>query len=534
MGKATCWTQPLAYLTLKMGENSYNTVNNSIAWIIAYKDYMFTDASFDEFCVKFIQQIPNELGRLNAKTLNEAIRVFPDEFIIALRKALCTHILSISTVQDKTKLHIKKKTKGSTALKEIYELVRLIASGDEPITEVILDEYFFLAGDKFQQKNQELLENLFTNIEEIKINISEIHAKDSEIQKLNNRMDSIDQTLNLIISMLKNPIDNRSAASTEGSNSNPIHLDKMGFPPLPNPSVSFNSIFRNTPNPNQTPNSARKRVRIENDQTNSANLINKISTSSTTRRLNNTSNTNINSNNNNSNNPKSNQASTRNSSQHMRQKGPAQKRLLNYDSTDQNSANTQIREETPWVLKAKKSKAINKTYLKTVGTCVDTSIGIATIKRTYPVYIGRVQNGISNEEIEKFLNQKFKQPIEGLTKLQLNHTHFSSYYFYIDFLEQDLIKNKEIWPHGLIVDRFNRPRSKPVSLHAQPILNNNLASQQPNNSQTSQTSSLPTQNASNSSTFTATNTSTSNSFALLTDENNMDTINPPSSQTTSI
>ena len=93
MDKATCWTQLKAFLTLKMGENSYNTTNNSIAWIFGYKDHNFTDATFAEFCKKFIQQIPNELGRLNAKTINEAVRIFTDEVIIALRKALCAHLL---------------------------------------------------------------------------------------------------------------------------------------------------------------------------------------------------------------------------------------------------------------------------------------------------------------------------------------------------------------------------------------------------------------------------------------------------------
>ena len=100
---------------------------------------------------------------------------------------------------------------------------------------------------------------------------------------------------------------------------------------------------------------------------------------------------------------------------------------------------------------------------------MDTSITKATINRTYPVYIGRVQNDIKLDEIENFLNQKFKKPITDLTKLQLNHSNFSSYYYYIDFLEQYLIKNKEIWPHGLIIERHYRPRSKPANLSSQSI-----------------------------------------------------------------
>ena len=499
-----------------MGENNQNTINNSIAWIISFNGYEFTDVTFEDFCTKFINLIPNDLGRLNAKTINEAVRALSDEVIIALRKGLCSYLLSISSALEKNKYHLKKKTKGSTALKEIYELIKIIAE-NEPITDIILDEYFYLAGDKFQQKNQELIENLFTNIEEIKINISETRTTDHEIKKLNSRMDAIDATLNLIVNMLKNPNENRIATTRDGSNSNPILLDQTAFPSLPvsmNTNSNLGSIFRNNAtNPGQTPKS-HKRVRL--DHLNSANETNGNESPGTNR-----SNYN-NKNNNNNNNNSSKQAKTRSNNQNLRQKNTAQRRLQNFDSTVQSSVNTEIREENPWTLKAKKNKVINKTYRKTVGTCDDETNTIATIKRTYPVYIGRIQNNISTEQITSFLNQKFKKPISDLTKIQLNHSNFSSYFFYIDFLEQSLIKNKEIWPHGLIIDRYNRPRSKPANLSS-------ITTTLLTNSQNSQTNNIAPTAAATSNVVLQ--ISTNNNFNVLNDETNMDMLGSSSSLT---
>ena len=88
---------------------------------------------------------------------------------------------------------------------------------------------------------------------------------------------------------------------------------------------------------------------------------------------------------------------------------------------------------------------------------------ISTINKTFPVFIGRLDNNITIENIEKFLNTKFKTAISGLKKINLNHNHFSSYYFYIDILEKDIIYSKNEWPQGLIISRYNSPRVQTVT-----------------------------------------------------------------------
>jgi len=328
-------------------------------------------------------------------------------------------------------------------------------------------------------------------------------------------MDAMDATLNLIVNMLKNPNENRIATVRDGSDSNPILLDKTAFPPLPismNTNSNLSSIFRNnSTNPSQTPKTL-KRVRLSNDQLDSANGTNGNATPTTNRSKNN----------NNNDNNSSKQAQTRSNNQNLRQKNTAQRRLRNFDSTVQSSVSTEIIEENPWTLKAKKNKVINKTYRKTVGTCYDETNTIATIKRTYPVYIGRIQNNISTEQITSFLNQKFKKPISELTKIQLKHSNFSSYYFYIDFLEQSLIKNKEIWPHGLIIDRYNRPRAKPANLSS-------ITNALPTNNQHSQPNIIAP--AAVASSNVVQQTSTNNNFSLLNDETNMDMLSSSSSHT---
>ena len=102
-------------------------------------------------------------------------------------------------------------------------------------------------------------------------------------------------------------------------------------------------------------------------------------------------------------------------------------------------------------------------YKRQCGTNASTSNLIATVNRTFPLFIGRICNETTKEKLQEYLETKFKTKPTGLTKVQLKHNHFSSYFCYINVLEKEIADNKSNWEQGLIIGRYNAPReSRPA------------------------------------------------------------------------
>ena len=96
---------------------------------------------------------------------------------------------------------------------DIHSLVMNIAD----IQSVSLEELstYFNNTSKEGNKNQDILEDLFVSIEDIKFEISEV--RDSQLQ-LNNRLSSLEATLNKIHSKIE--------ACQTGSSLNPIIVER--------------------------------------------------------------------------------------------------------------------------------------------------------------------------------------------------------------------------------------------------------------------------------------------------------------------
>ena len=438
--------------------------NESIQWIHSLAYVIITDENHMSIFQRFIEYIPNSFSRLNVTQFNHAIRVHKDRFLIWLRKMMCEHLLTL-TGFDKNNYSLKNKNKGHTALMDIFPLIALIADY-KSVTKSHLTDYFKIKNEKNSsiylenEFDNDILEELHTNAEEIKLEMSEVKTEMSVVKSqmsvvksqmseicnyqktLSTRHESLDSTLTRIEALL-NKTQRFNPTNLLGSSNNPIPINNNNhFPNLATPSntQAFAALMRNNSN-NQSPRSSKRtrndqqattsQITRTNTQPNGQNVINRIPNANT------------------------------------RQQSSSQSALRNFNSFEPGSKNTEIRKENEWTTKTRRFNK-SKGYFKSVGTGAVVSDLISTVNKTYPVFIGRLDNTISKENIEKFLNTKFKTPISGLTQITLKHKHFSSYYLYINILEKKLIENKNEWPQGLIVNRYSPPRAQPVTL---PITN---------------------------------------------------------------
>ena len=162
-----------------------------------------------------------------------------------------------------------------------------------------------------------------------------------------------------------------------------------------------------------------------------------------------------------------------NHNKNLRQNSSAQKSLLNFDSQAPNAPNTNIPKENPWRLAGKVNKA--KHYLKAIGT--NSNNALETVDRPFAVYIGRLSNNTNKDQVVDFLKTIFKSNIGPINEVEHNHKWFKSYWVNVNYLERELIYNKDLWPSGCVVDRYRKPRTNPATI---PSANNTLSNQAPN------------------------------------------------------
>ena len=102
----------------------------------------------------------------------------------------------------------------------------------------------------------------------------------------------------------------------------------------------------------------------------------------------------------------------------------------------------------------------NNRYLKSVGTKIDT--GFATYTRPYTVYIGGVNNANNKDAVANMIGERVKY--SNFEQIDTSkHNKFQSFKFNIDYLDKDKIKDKSIWPRGLVVGKYFYKKVAPAS-----------------------------------------------------------------------
>lgn len=76
-----------------------------------------------------------------------------------------------------------------------------------------------------------------------------------------------------------------------------------------------------------------------------------------------------------------------------------------------------------------------------------------TAPRLFHVYLGRVHSRMNKDDVVNLLNRLNIKHFD-LKQIETKHSNSKSFTFAIDYFDREIIKNKEIWPRGLIVNRF--------------------------------------------------------------------------------
>ena len=135
---------------------------------------------------------------------------------------------------------------------------------------------------------------------------------------------------------------------------------------------------------------------------------------------------------------------------------PKQRRLHVFDSTDPNAESRPFNPNSAQEFKTagkrpNKGHHKSKVWLKSVGTKESGEFKVA--ERLCTIYIGRVSMDMDTPNISSLLTS-MNISFSSLKQLETNHKKFKSFTFDINYLDKDIIYKKELWPRGLIVNRY--------------------------------------------------------------------------------
>ena len=97
-------------------------------------------------------------------------------------------------------------------------------------------------------------------------------------------------------------------------------------------------------------------------------------------------------------------------------------------------------------------------FVNTLGTGSNSTI--STASKQFFIYLGRLSLETSKEQVQNFLNNTFKNvKINGLEELNSENEQrsFKSFKFSVDYLDKNILDNKELWPRNSVVTKFKLP-----------------------------------------------------------------------------
>ena len=79
--------------------------------------------------------------------------------------------------------------------------------------------------------------------------------------------------------------------------------------------------------------------------------------------------------------------------------------------------------------------------------------------RSIDLYIGRVDIDVKEDDIIKYINDNFSIDQVKIEKLNINATNYNAFKLAVNFSDREKLLNADMWPCGIIVNKFyNRRR----------------------------------------------------------------------------
>ena len=139
-----------------------------------------------------------------------------------------------------------------------------------------------------------------------------------------------------------------------------------------------------------------------------------------------------------------------------------QKKLKSFNSFDPNSKSTNAdKDHEGFKVAGQKRKNNNKNKVKFIDTLgTGTSTGLAISSKQFYIYLGRISVDANQVQVKAFLQQSFpKVKINNFEELckENSERSFKSFKFSVDYLDKDIIDQKQLWPRNSVVSKFKLP-----------------------------------------------------------------------------
>ena len=78
--------------------------------------------------------------------------------------------------------------------------------------------------------------------------------------------------------------------------------------------------------------------------------------------------------------------------------------------------------------------------------------------RIVDVFIGRVENSVNEDNVKEYIKDTFNIDVSYVNKLKIQSDIYNAFKVGVNFNERETLFNAELWPEGIIVDKFHKPR----------------------------------------------------------------------------
>ena len=451
--------------------------DNPLQWII---DHQNTNGDYDlsTFEKIFIEKI-SIISRIN---LNEFVKNMKQINIEYLKMLRCKLIQMCAILAPSDSIPIKK-TAAQRIAENIYHLIQMVVNKKSLSTE-ILATIWKSNIDKQIQKSQQTSNfiDLYDDpIEHFHLLMEENNYKyDQKIKELTDKNIKLENQLQMVqkkLNEVENKVDGTliyNSKLTEQRNKTQSINQVNNTPNITGTKLNYANLFAS---PNRAPSAALKSSTV-------------TATADSRKRSHNSSDSNK------KQNEQIDKTNSKQSKKSDNESSPSHKqpRLLSFNSFDPNSLNVPLSHhdlEEGWKKVGKKKRLINNNnnnnnknsnkqnsnanyynnncrqrkyknnnWLKSVGTGNDEDFIVS--QRQFKVYLGRANQSMKIENVEKLL-QKMNVSYKDIKQINNPNSSFNSFVFSIDYIKKDIVNQKDLWPSGLVINRYFYKRTLSVA-----------------------------------------------------------------------
>ena len=377
--------------------------DNTIHW---------NDSNIESFPAYFIENIDNFMVRLDKQTLSNYLADFPLDSLKEVRSRLSSEFLK-RIAYGTVNYVLVGRTSQATITLDIFFLMQFIGNKDAFPPHEIFSKVYKIKPDKHNQNESPELNEFFQAQAK---SIAEITAQLKNLTETTNRILHENQNISKENKELKSVIQDlisQSKTTTKTSNTFAFPQPSPLLPPSQK-TRDYASVLTSHP-----PTPSRQKRTFESDGT-------EVSKAKTPR---------------------------------------TQNTLKKFDSSQPHLENRDLNDNDGFSLKVKRrTKATD--FIKKLGTAINSAPSSLRIRpRKQLVFLSQCEVGTTIEDIENFLKTfvyKEKQlSFSDVKPAPIRSKKYNAFHFEIDYLDREVVRDKNLWPMGLLVD-YSHPQRAPT------------------------------------------------------------------------